>query len=144
MEAAVAEFGDARTLAAEFTRQAPGRRAARLLLGSGPAVGVCWGAALIVARAWTWPVPDAARLAVGGVLLLTVAVLAGAATSKRSYRRTRLAISGGIALIALDLTMITAVLTIASAVTWLLTIAIAASLTRIGLALRLVPRIRAH
>ena len=35
--------------------------------------------------------------------------------------------------------MITAVLTIAPAVTWVLTIAIAASLTRIGLALKLVP-----
>jgi len=91
-------------------------------------------------RAWTWPVPDGARLAHGAVLLLTAAVLAGAVTSKRSYRRTRLAVPGGIALIALDLTMITAVLTIAPAITWVLTTAIAASLTRIGIALRLVPR----
>jgi hypothetical protein len=85
-------------------------------------------------------VPDAARLAVGAVLLLTVAVLAGAATSKGSYRRTRLAVPGGIALIALDMTMIIAVLTIAPAVTWVLTTAAAASLTRIGLVLKLVPR----
>ena len=76
--------------------------------------------------------PDAARLAAGAVLLLTVAVLAGAATSKRSYRRTRLAVPGGIALIALDMTMITAVLTIAPAITWVLTTAVAASLTRTG------------
>jgi len=143
-QAAVAEFGDARTLAAEFTRHAPGRRAARILLASGPAAGACWGAALIGARAWTWPVPDGARLALGAVLLLAAAVLAGAATGKRSYRRTRLAVPGGIALIALDLTMITAVLTIGPAITWVLTTAAAASLTRIGLALRLVRRVLAH
>ena len=142
--AAVAEFGDAGNLAAEFTRHAPGRRAARLLMASGPAVGACWGAALIAARAWTWPVPDAARLAFGAVRCLTVAVLAGAATSKRSYRRTRLAVPGGIALIALDMTMITAVLTIAPAVTWVLTIATAASLTRMGLAARLIRRVLAR
>jgi hypothetical protein len=142
--AAVAEFGNAGNLAEEFTRHAPGRRAARFLLASGPAVGICWGVALIAARAWTWPVPAAVRLAAGAILLATVGVLAGAATSRRSYRRTRLAVPGGIALIALDMTMITAALTIAPAVTWVLTIAAAASATRIGLALRLVPRVLAH
>ncbi len=40
--------------------------------------------------------------------------------------------------------MITAVLTVAPAVTWVLTIAITASLTRIGLAARLVPRVLAR
>jgi hypothetical protein len=40
----------------EFTRQAPGRRAARLLLATGPLVGACWAAALTSGRAWTWPV----------------------------------------------------------------------------------------
>ncbi len=142
--AAIAEFGDPSRLAAEFTRDAPGRRAARILLASGPAVGACWGAALIAARAWTWPVPHPARLAFGAVLLLTVLVLAGAATSQDSYRRTRLAVPGGIALIMLDLTMITAVLTVAPTLTWVLTIAITASLTRIGLAARLVPRVLAR
>ncbi len=142
--AAVAEFGHAGELADEFTRHAPGRRLARFLLASGPAVGICWGGALIAARAWTWPVPDAVRLAVGAVLLVTVGFLAGAATSTRSYRRTRLAVPGGIVLIALDLTMITAVLTIAPEVTWALTIAAAASLTRLGFALKLVPRVLAH
>lgn len=142
--AAIAEFGDPSRLAAEFTRAAPGRRAARTLLASGPVVGACWGAALIAARAWTWPVPQPARLGFGAVLLLTVLVLAGAATSRDSYRRTRLAVPGGIALIMLDLTMITAVLTVAPAVIWVLAIAITASLTRIGLAVTLVPRVLAH
>ncbi len=143
-QAAVAEFGDASRLAAELTRHAPGRRAARCLLASGPAVGVCWGAALIAARAWTWPVPDAARLAFGTALLMVVAVLASAATSQHSYRRTRLAVPASVGLITLDMTMITAVLTVAPAVTWMLAIAITASLTRIGLAATLVPRVLAR
>jgi hypothetical protein len=141
--AAVAEFGDAGRLAADFTRHAPGRSAARLMLASGPAVGACWGAALIAAHAWTWPLPTTARLAFGAALLLAVMVLAGAATSRRSYRRTRLAVPGGIVLIVLDMTMIAAVLTVAPAVSWILAIAVTASLTRVGLAARLVPRVLA-
>jgi hypothetical protein len=39
--AALAEFGDLTTVAGEFTRQAPGRRAARLLLATGPVAGAC-------------------------------------------------------------------------------------------------------
>jgi hypothetical protein len=143
-QAAVAEFGDARRLAAEFTRHAPGRRTARLLLASGPAVGACWGAALIAERAWTWAAPDTTRLAFGAILLVAVSVLAGAATSRHSYRRTRLAVPGGIALIALDITMIAAVLTVAPAVSWVLAIAVTASLTRVSLAARLVPRVLAR
>jgi hypothetical protein len=138
---AVAEFGDVRTLAVEFTLHAPGRRAARLLLASGPFAGGCWGAALVAGRAWAWSVPATARLAFGTVLLLAIAVLAGAATSKHSYRRTRFAAPGGIMLIMLDLTMIMVVVIVAPALTWMIAIAIAASLTRIGLAARLVPRV---
>src|SRR5579875_3095022 len=40
--AALAEFGDLTTVAGEFTRQAPGRSAARLLLATGPVAGRCW------------------------------------------------------------------------------------------------------
>ena len=142
--AAVAGFGTAKKLAEDFTRHAPGRRAARLLMLSGPAVGACWGTALIAARAWNWPVPDAARVAFGAAVLLSVSVLVVAATSQHSYRRTRLAVPGSVGLMVLDTTMITAVLTIAPTVTWLLMIAIAASLTRIGFAARLVPRVLAR
>ncbi len=55
--AAVADFGDLETVVGEFTRQAPGRRAARLLLATGPVAGGCWAAALLTSRAWTWPAP---------------------------------------------------------------------------------------
>ena len=37
--AAVAEFGDLALVVGEFTRQAPGRQAARMLLATGPVVG---------------------------------------------------------------------------------------------------------
>src|ERR1700722_10153487 len=88
--AALAEFGDLQRVVGEFTRQAPGRQAARLLLATGPAAGASWAAALILGRAWTWPVPVTMRLGFGAVLLLSVLVLAVAATSRRSYQRTRL------------------------------------------------------
>jgi hypothetical protein len=142
--AALAEFGDARQLAAEFTRHAAGRRTARILLASGPAIGACWGAALIITRAWTWPVPAAARLAFGSVLLLAAAALAGAATSQRSFRRTRLAAPGGIGLVLLDMTMIAVAAYCAPSLTWILAVAIIASLTRLGLAARLIPRVLAR
>jgi hypothetical protein len=142
--AALAEFGDASQLADEFTRHAAGRRTARIMLASGPVIAACWGAALLVTRAWTWPVPVPARLAFGSVLLLVIAALASAATSRHSFRRTRLAAPGGIGLILLDITMITAALTAAPAFTWVLVIAVIASLTRAGLAARLVPHVVAR
>ena len=91
------------------------------MLASAPAVGACWGAALISTRAWTWPMP-------------------AAATGQRSYRRTRLAAPGSIGLIILDTAMIAAALLAAPAYTWVLATATAASLTRSGLAARLIPR----
>ncbi len=142
--AAIAEFGDPRQLAAEFTRHAAGRRTARIMLASGPAVGACWGAALIASRAWTWPVPAGAKIAFGCLLLLVIGALASAAGSQRSYRLTRLAVPGGIGLIMLDLTMITTALLAAPAVTRVLAIAFSASLTRVGLGARFVPRVIAR
>jgi hypothetical protein len=88
--AALAEFGELGLVVGEYTRQAPGRRAARLLLATGPAAGLCWALALITGRAWTWPVPATARLGFGAALLLTAALLLAAATSRHSYHRTRL------------------------------------------------------
>ena len=40
---------------AGFARVNPARRAARRLLGIGPAVGACWIAALLTSRAWAFP-----------------------------------------------------------------------------------------
>jgi hypothetical protein len=107
---------------------------------TGPAVGVCWGAALIVARLWTWHIPVMARLGVGTALAVVVLVLATAATSRHSYRRTRLAIVGGAGLAVLDSVMITGVLVLAPALTWLLIAAILVSVGRIGFAVRSLPR----
>ena len=142
--AAIAEFGDLALVVAEFTRQAPGRRAARLLLATGPVTGSCWAAALILARAWTWPVPAALRLGFGAALLLAVAGLAAAATSRHSYRRTRLAAVATLIILVLDVTAVTAVLLAVPARTWALGLAVAASLMRITYTSRRLPRLTAR
>jgi hypothetical protein len=142
--AALADFGDLPTVVGEFTRQAPGRRAAWLLLATGPAAAACWAAALVTGRAWTWPVPPAARLAFGAVLLLIVLVLLAAATSRRSYRRTRLALAAGPAIIALDAAAVAVAITAAPALTPLLLAAVAVSLGRIAVTARALRRITAR
>lgn len=131
-QAAVAEFGGLELVAGEFTRQAPGRRTARILLVTGPVAGACWAAALILARAWTWPLPSAARPGFGAALLLAVLALAVAATSRRSYRRTRITAAASPVILVLDATAVAAVLLAAPALTSALDIAATASLTRIA------------
>ena len=141
--AALAEFGGLTMVVSEFTRQAPGRHAARLLLATGPIVGACWAAALTLSRAWTWPLPSAARLSFGAVLLLAVLALALAASSQHSYHRTRLTAASPI-LLALDTTAVAAVLLDAPTLTWALGTAVAASLTRIAFTAWSLPRIAAY
>ena len=131
-QAAVAEFGELAMVVGEFARQAPGRRAARMLLASGPVVGACWAAALVASRAWTWPVPGTVPLSAGAVLLLAVLALAVAATSRRSYRRTRITAAASPVILILDAAAVAAVLLAAPALTWALGIAAAASLTRMA------------
>jgi hypothetical protein len=138
--AAIAEFGTPDLVTRAFVAQAPGRRAAVLLLASGPVVGACWGASLVTARAWTWPVPAPAAVLLSAVLLTVVAALVTAATSRSSLRRTRLGAVGGIGIVALDAAMITAVLLLAPALVWPMLVAVPVSLTRIGLTLRFLPR----
>lgn len=70
----ITEFGDQDLVIGQFTRQAPGRRAARLLLATGPLAGSCWAAGLITSRAWAWPVPAAAAPAMTWPLGTAVAV----------------------------------------------------------------------
>jgi hypothetical protein len=142
--AALAEFGDLGTVVGEFTRQAPGRRAARLLLATGPVAGACWAAALILGRAWTWPVPAAARLGFGAVLLLAVLALAVAATSQHSYQRTRLTTAAGPVILVLDTTAVTAVVLAAPALTVALGIAVAVSLGRSAFTAWTLPRLTAR
>jgi hypothetical protein len=141
---ATAEFGDLAMVVGEFTRQAPGRRAARLLLATGPVAGSCWAAGLILSRAWTWPVPAAVELSLGAALLLAVAGLAAAATSRHSYRRTRLATVAAPVLLALDAAAVTAVLSAAPVRTWALGLAAAVSLGRIAVTARTLLLLAVH
>jgi len=141
---ALAEFGDLAMVAGEFTRQAPGRRAARLLLATGPVAGSCWAAALILSRAWTWPVPATARLGFGAVLLLAVLALLAAATSRHSYQRTRLAMLASPVILVLDMTAVAAVVLAAPAPTLALRIAVGVSLGRIAFTARALPCLAAR
>ena len=143
--AALAEYGDLPVVVGEFIRQAPGRRTARLLLATGPAAGACWAAALVLARAWTWPVPPAIRLSFGSVLLLAAAGLAAAATSRHSYQRTRLTALAAPVILTLDAAAVTAALLAGPPRTWALGLAVglavAVSLGRIAFTVRTLPRL---
>jgi hypothetical protein len=140
--AALAEFGDLAMVAGEFTRQAPGRRAARLLLATGPVASSCWAVALILSRAWT--VPATARLGFGAILLLAVLALLAAATSRHSYQRTRLAMLASPVILVLDMTAVAAVVLAAPALTLALRIAVGVSLVRIAFTARTLPRLAAR
>ena len=67
--AALAEFGDIEMVAGEFTRQAPGRRAARLLLATGPVAGLCTRAPRRKPQKPQGPLRGAGADAGAGVLL---------------------------------------------------------------------------
>jgi hypothetical protein len=142
--AAVAEFGDLETVIGEFTRQAPARRAARILLATGPVAGASWATALILSHAWTWPVPAATRLSFGAVLLLAVLALAAAATSRHSYQRTRLTAAASPVILVLDATAVAAVALAAPALTAMLGIAAGVSLGRIAFTAWTLPRLAAR
>jgi hypothetical protein len=141
-QSAIAEFGGADRIADEFIVQAPGRHLARLLLATGPVIGACWGASLITAKAWTWPVPTSVGAIYALVLLCVVAVLIAAATSRHSFRRTRLGAVGALAIVVLDAAMIAAVAFLAPMLVWPMALALPASLARIGLVIQLMPRRR--
>ncbi|WP_327010715.1 hypothetical protein OHA72_27645 [Dactylosporangium sp. NBC_01737] len=139
--AAIAEFGEPHVVIAAFVRQAPGRRVAQALIVSGPAVGGCWSVALITSHAWNWPVPAPMRLGFGLGLLAIVTTLALAATTRHSYRLTRMTAAGSLGLIAVDAAVLAAVALLPLAFTWPLAVATAASLTRLVLTARALPRL---
>jgi hypothetical protein len=139
--AAVAEFGSPEAVVAAFVRQAPGRRAALMLLCSGPLVGLCWATTLVVGHAWTWPVPAMLRAVLGVTLLAVVVVLMLAATARRSYRRTRFAAGAGLCLIALDGAALVTMALIAPPFVWPMALAVTASLARMALTARALPRL---
>jgi hypothetical protein len=138
-QAAIGEFGTPEQISAAFIAQAPGRRTARLLLATGPPIGICWGASLITAQVWTWPIPVAAAATLAVALLAVVAALALAATSRRSYRRTRLGGIGALGLLTLDVAMLAGAILFAPTMVWPMALAIPASLARIGLTIRALP-----
>jgi len=140
--AAIAEFGDPQVIAATFTAAGPARRAARRLLVAGPGAGLCWGTVLIATRAWTWPVPDAARGVLGAALLLAVGLLARAAFGQ-SYRAvSHAAIAGCMCIAVLDTAMIGLSISLALTPRWPVVLAVVASTLRITYGIRSVcPRL---
>jgi hypothetical protein len=137
-ESAVAEFGDPRLIVAEFARANPARRTARKLIMTGPAVGACWGAALISSRAWTWPVPLPARILPGLVLAAAMTLIVVAALATRYQRAARAGLAGCVGITSLDMTMIAGVLLVAPTMTWAMIGAVAASTARIAFTTRIV------
>lgn len=127
---AIDEFGRPGEIVAAFVRQSPGRRTALGLLMTGPVMAACWGPSLILARAWTWPLPTLVAAAGGISLLLIVALLVVAATSRASYRRADVARLGAGGLVLLDTAFVAVVVITAPALVWPMVVAIAACLTR--------------
>jgi hypothetical protein len=138
-QVAIAEFGPAERVADEFVAQSPGRRAARLMLASGPIMAICWGPSLVAAKVWTWPVPRPAAAAYALVFFAVVVALLVAASSRHSLRRTQAGLAGSFVLMGLDAAMVTAAVALTPAFVWPMAVAIPASLARIGLGLRLLP-----
>ncbi|HEV8570142.1 MAG TPA: hypothetical protein VGQ92_24160 [Actinoplanes sp.] len=83
------------------------------------------------------PAPAAAMFA--AALLAVVATLVLSATSRHSCRRARLGVVDAFDLVALDVTMVVAIPSIAPALIWPLTIAVPVRLIRAGMTLRSLP-----
>jgi len=142
-QAAVDEFGDPDSLIGLFAADAPARRAARLLLCTGPLVGGCWITLLITVRAWDWTVPTAGR-AGAAALLATVIALLVVAASTGSYRRAQQAATiACLGLITLDATLTAAMLLPTAAHGWLMAL-VTAGCMRITFAARTLRRVYAH
>ncbi|MEP7022719.1 MAG: permease prefix domain 1-containing protein [Actinomycetota bacterium] len=134
--AAVAEFGEPQLIAAACTRASPARRDSRRLLAAGPVVGACWAAALVTSRAWTWPVPAAARMTTGVALVTVIGLLIIAATG-RCYRTTgRTGAAACLGVTVIDTTLIMTVAAVAPVMTWPVILAMTLSAARIAFAVR--------
>ncbi len=140
-QAAVAEFGSAQAVVQAFSRASPARRVARTLVGTGPAVGICWGLVLITGKAWEWPVPGFARSLLGGLLVVSIVVLLAAALGQRYWTVRRAGAAGCFGLAALDTSMIAATVAAEPGLRWLTVIAITASATRLMCIARALPQL---
>jgi len=134
--AALAEFGEPHVIITAFTCGSPARGAARRLLATGPVIGACWGTALILNRAWTWPVPVAAPIMLGLALITVIGLLAAAAFGSRYQSAARAATAGCLGITALDATMIAVILLAAPTVIWPIIVAMAASAARLAFTAR--------
>ena len=141
--AAIAEFGRPEQITAAFAHQSAGRRTAVRLLVTAPVFAALWGTTLITGQAWTWQIPLGAAVIFGAVLLTVAASLTVVAVSN-DPRRTRLTGPASAALILLDLGMIAAIAIATPPVTWPLALALPASLLRIALTARNLPRVFAR
>lgn len=139
-QAAVTEFGEPSVIIASFARVNPGRLTARSLLRIGPGVGGCWAAALLTARAWTWHVPEPALILTGLALLAVVGLLAVAALGRQYRLSSYAAAAGCIGTGTLDAAVVTGVMLAAPSLTWPLSIAATASVTRIAISAKAVRR----
>ena len=109
-----------------------------------PVAGGCWAAALILGRAWTWPVPAIAGSASPPPCCWRSWRLLAAATSQHSYQRTRLAMLASPVILLLDATAVTAAALAAPAFAPPLSAAVAVSLGRIAFTARTLPRLAAR
>ena len=130
-DAAVSEFGEPQVVIAAFTGASPARRAARRLLVTGPLVGACWGTALIIDRAWTWPVPAGGLIVLGMALITVISLLAAAAFGSRYRSVGRAGAAGCLGITALDVTMLAVIMLTAPAVIWPVIVAVSASVARL-------------
>jgi hypothetical protein len=135
-QAAVAEFGEPQVIVAAFADASPARRAARRLLAIGPVVGACWGVALVLNRAWSWPVPAGLRVLLGAALITVIGLLAAAAFGRRYRSTVRAAVAGCAGIAVLDATVAIAVTLAVPAVSWPVIVAATASAVRISFATR--------
>jgi hypothetical protein len=129
--AAVREFGEPSLVIAGFAEVSPARRVARRLMCTGPLVGACWGTALITGRAWTWPVQPAAVFLAGLVLLASIGLIVSAVAGPGYRSVVRAGLAGCLGVIALDAFLVIAVPLTAPTVTWITSLALSASLTRL-------------
>jgi hypothetical protein len=138
---AVAEFGAPATITAAFLAASPARRAARALLLTGPLVGGAWATALLTLHAWDWPVPAWARAGFAAVLLTGVAMVAVAAFGQCYRRAARNAAAASLAVLALDVAVISYVDAAGLLTTWPVLLAAPLSLGRCMFTLGRLPQV---
>lgn len=136
---AVAEFGEPHVILAEYARAHPTRRAARMLLATGPAVGACWAATLLTSRAWPGILP--ARVLVGLWLVTVIGLLATAALGTRYRLAARAGVAGCLGTVALDVLMISGAILVIPSLTWIAAAAVTASSARMTFSARTLSRL---